>query len=169
MGIAFNYTVPRRVKDAIDNMSTSQMADLICELQIPDLDMPDLDLYDWLRQRIFDWLYDPDWTEPTDRDAEEVALAAARGRVADTAREAERARADLSRLEASGNLQRRLGMTAAEAGRTLAQAARPMPGTTAAAVCAGWRQLPPRCSKCPFVGGCTVVDGRRACPAGAAQ
>lgn len=90
MGIYTPYGVPRRVKDTIDQMDTGQLGDLTVELEIPTPDMPSSDLYDWLRQRIFDWLYDPDWKPPTDeqvtqqqRDEAEIAVADARRRLAE--------------------------------------------------------------------------------------
>lgn len=92
--------VPRRVRSRIDGMDTGQLADLIMELDIPDRDMPESDLYDWMRQRIYDWLYDPAWTEPTDEAVREFELSEARARAADAARVAKQARAHVAALEA---------------------------------------------------------------------
>lgn len=51
--------VPRQVKDAIDGLSTDQLFDIALTLGIPTGDAPEEDHHDWVRQRIYDWLYPP--------------------------------------------------------------------------------------------------------------
>ena len=65
MGIVCSYPVPRHVKDAVDEATLNELGDIIVALDIPDSDAPiETDHYDWMRQRILDFLYDPDWRSP---------------------------------------------------------------------------------------------------------
>lgn len=62
MAVYCAYPVPPAVKHSLDMLTTEELWDVIYHLGIPNHDAPEEDHYEWCRQRILDWLYDPTFT-----------------------------------------------------------------------------------------------------------
>lgn len=60
MAVYIPYGVPARVKTAVDGLTGGQMADMTVYLGIDTSDCPDSDHYDYFRQKIFDFFYEPE-------------------------------------------------------------------------------------------------------------